>query len=636
MAFVRAGADAARADGSRAAPFATLTAALEHAPDDGVVLVARGTYRERLRIDRSVAVLGACAARVTLDGADLPSAGPVVVNALGEGVRVTLRGVTVRGAAAGVRAHSGAHVRVERVVVADCQADGLYAYEAGSVLEAVDSVVRGVRERTALLGGFGLDAFDGGAVRATDVAVERATAFGVAVRLRGEVTLERCVVRDTQRGAGGDSFGTVVRTGSSLAASETVFTENRTVNVSGQEGGATLTLRDVALLSGGDAPGGAGVQVYAGASLRAVGLQVLGARGVGVSALGAGTSAVLAGSLVRRTEQLAGNGGQGLVVDEGAALAASSTAVEASVAQGVLARGAGSALTLEGCAVRDTAAGPAQHNGAGLLAMAGASLRARGIVVERSVSFGLIAHGEGTTASLAGSAIRDTRHDAWGAAGKGAAVSVGASLDLTGVLVADSFEEGLFATAAGTRLAARDLLVLGTRPSDGGLGHAILIDGARSELDRVALQGCAGAGLLVSGSNRAEAPTAVRDLVVREVRPGTIRSVFEGATPRPFGPLVSYGIHANYGGAVAVTGALVDVGDLGLFNAGGELSLTDAVVSRQREGVGGYAAGTPPGATTLVRVVSVDNVDGALRLRNDLPAAASLGAPLDPCADGCL
>lgn len=378
------------------------------------------------------------------------------------------------------------------------------------------------------------------------------------------------------------------------------------------------------------------MQVYAGASLRAVGLQVVDARGAGLHAGGAGTTATVAGSLVRRTTPLAASGGQGLVVDDGAALHASSTAVEASTGQGVVARGAGTSLTLEGCAVRDTAAVPARRNGAGLVATAGAAVRGSGLVVERSVSFGLVAHGEGTAVSLAGSAIRDTRRDAWGGAGRGVAVSVGASLDLAGVLVADSFEDGVFATGAGARLAARDLLVLGVRPSDAGLGRGILVDGARAELDRVAVQNCAGAGLLVSGANRADAPTTARDLVVREVRPSTIRFVADGAAGRPFGPLVAYGVHTNFGGAAAVTGALLDAGELGLFNAGGELRLSDAVVSRQREGLGAYAAGTPAAATSLVRVVSVDNVDGALRRRDDLPTAASLGAPVDPCADGCL
>lgn len=452
VVYVRAGSDAAAADGSRAAPFATLGAALTRLADGGAALVARGAYRERIRIDRSVAIVGVCAAGVTLDGASLPSAGPVVVNVLGEGVRVTLSGLTVRGAAAGVRSHFGAHVRVERAVVTDCEIAGLYAYEPGSTLEVASSVVRGVREREALLGGFGLHAFDGGAVRATDVAVEAATAIGVAARDRGDVSLERCVVRGTQRGAGGDSFGAEVKAGAALTATATAFVDHRSVGVSAHDEGARVDLHDVAVRAGG---GGLGVQVYAGASLRAVGLQVVDARGAGLHAGGAGTTATVAGSLVRRTTPLAASGGQGLVVDDGAALHASSTAVEASTGQGVVARGAGTSLTLEGCAVRDTAAVPARRNGAGLVATAGAAVRGSGLVVERSVSFGLVAHGEGTAVSLAGSAIRDTRRDAWGGAGRGVAVSVGASLDLAGVLVADSFEDGVFATGAGAPRRAR-------------------------------------------------------------------------------------------------------------------------------------------------------------------------------------
>ncbi len=634
--YVAAAGGAGAPDGSRAAPYSTLGAALDRVAEGGVVLVARGVYRERLRVTRSARVIGACAAGVTIDGADLASAGPVVVNVLGEGVDFSLRGVTLRGAAAGLRAHFGAHVRVEGAVVAGCQAIGLYAYEPGSTLEVTSSVVRDVREREPRLGGVGLVAFDRAVVRATDVVVEGATGFALHAESGASLAVASSVVRDTARGAGGDSFGAVVDEGASFSAVATVFTGHRSVGIAARGVGAVASLTDSVVGDGEPTAAAIAVQVHDGATLRATGLRVDGAQGTGVLVVGEGTSATFDGSLVRRTAPSTTGGGQGLIADDGASLRATATILSENTGQSALARGAGTSLSLEGSIVRDTAAAPRRHNGAGLLALEGAALRARGVVVERSVSFGVIAHGAGTSVDLAGVAIRDTRRDAWGYEGRGVLATFGASLDATGTLVSDSFEDGVAATAEGTRLTARDLMVLDVRASDAGLGRGVLVDGARVDLARVAVWGCVGAGLLVSGSERGGTQTEIRDLLVRDVRPGTVRFVLDGARRIPFGAIVSLGLHANFGGEATVTGALIDVGGLGLFNAGGTLRLSDAVVSRQREGMGAFAAGTPESATTLVRVRSVDNVDGSLRRRDDLPAAASLGAPVDPCADGCL
>ncbi|HCF56591.1 MAG TPA: hypothetical protein DFS52_01170, partial [Myxococcales bacterium] len=93
---VQASAAAADADGSEERPFATIGAALAGARDGDTLAVRPGTYRETLSIEREVTLRGTRAAVVApADGAQV---------AIDARARSTIEGLSVRGAAVGLRA----------------------------------------------------------------------------------------------------------------------------------------------------------------------------------------------------------------------------------------------------------------------------------------------------------------------------------------------------------------------------------------------------------------------------------------------------------------------------------------------------------------------------------------------------
>jgi hypothetical protein len=93
---IRANAEAAGADGSDERPFPNIGAALEAARDGDTLELRPGIYREALRVEREVTLRGTRAAIIApADGAEF---------AIEARARTTIEGLSVRGAAIGLRA----------------------------------------------------------------------------------------------------------------------------------------------------------------------------------------------------------------------------------------------------------------------------------------------------------------------------------------------------------------------------------------------------------------------------------------------------------------------------------------------------------------------------------------------------
>lgn len=125
--YVRAGADAASADGTRAHPFAGPAAALASLPSgEGAVVIAAGGYVITAPLVARAPVLFVGAGPSSEGGTVFEAGAATVVRASGSAARVTLRGLLIRGtsvssdggaASASIVAEVGAALRVENVAI---------------------------------------------------------------------------------------------------------------------------------------------------------------------------------------------------------------------------------------------------------------------------------------------------------------------------------------------------------------------------------------------------------------------------------------------------------------------------------------------------------------------------------------
>lgn len=102
---------AAPADGSEARPFPSLAAALERAPSGALLQVGEGTFRERLVIARPVVLMGRGAGKTRI----VPPDGSEAAIEVRGADHVQLYGLSVEGAAVGVRITGGSGHRLENV-----------------------------------------------------------------------------------------------------------------------------------------------------------------------------------------------------------------------------------------------------------------------------------------------------------------------------------------------------------------------------------------------------------------------------------------------------------------------------------------------------------------------------------------
>jgi hypothetical protein len=635
VVHVSAGADAAGADGSEAHPYPSVAEGVLHAGAVGWVLVAAGEYRERYTLTgaRSVHVVGACAARVTLGTPDPvdPEVATVLVD--GPGAVLDLRGVTITGGARGVEVERGGVLRLAAAVVADNRGQGVLAGGAGTQMELTGSAVRGTRALADGTRGEGVVAYAGASLRATGVTVQGNASAGILANGAGtQVELTASAVGATRPdAAGAGGVGLAVQGRASLRATGVVVDGSASAGVSANGAGTLVELTGGVVRgspTGGDGAGGYGLVVNTGASLRATGVGVEGSAQVGVLALGAGTRVELAACAVRGTRPARdGSLGIGLQTQGGASLRAAGVLVDGNAYAGAIATGAGSQVDLTGSVVRGTRPLADGTAGFGLVATGGARLAVGGVVVDGNAHAGVVANDPGTRVEVSASVVRNTHATAAGTYGRGADAELGAALSLTGVLLADNTE--LAATALGGELLLADTLVVGVSPNARGFGVGLYARrGARVEGTRAAFQGVAGAGLvalpLLGGAGTS---VTVTDLFVRDVRPSTVRFNESGSTGEAVGRAVAYGLHPGPGCTIDVSRAVLDRGGLGLFNAAGTVRVRRGVIANQGEGVGAVDLATPADATVLDGVALVGNASDAIPRRDDLPTASQLPAP---------
>jgi hypothetical protein len=333
--FVDASYAGGDGDGTIARPWPAIGPAVAAAPPGAVVAIAAGTYTEDIvLLGKPVRLRGVCPERVAIvaTGAEL---GAVGVRAGADGTE--LRGVAIRGPAAGVVLFDVASVVLDRVWIHDTTSQGVHAEHVSvpTGFELRGSLLEGTREVGVF--GSGVEAVvDGTVVRATQpqagvagrgVTMQSDDDAGVASMLTisasvvegshevgvyvsgSQATLDAVLVRDTQVQPADGRFGRGIVIGESgggmgsfTTIRSSVVERSHTTGI--QIVGATATIewtvvRDVMLadLNAFGISAGSPSGVPASLSLRGALVERAHSIGVGVT----GSSATLEGLLVRDT-----------------------------------------------------------------------------------------------------------------------------------------------------------------------------------------------------------------------------------------------------------------------------------------------------------------------------------------------
>ena len=546
-------------DGSAEWPYRTIQQGADEA-DGGLVAVAAGTYVENLELDGDhdgVEIAGRCAELVVIDGSGEEAPGVLVT-----GGEVGIRAVTVTGGWRGIEVVAGlfasARLVARGLLLEGNHYTGLSAAYAGTSVDLEDVTVRNTQPLPDGAMGWGVDVEVGASLIARGLLLEGNHQVGLfALHAGTSVDLEDTVIRDTQPlpdGTGGWGVGVVE--GASLFARGLLLEGNHDVGLFAAHAGTTVDLEDATVRDTQPLPdgtGGLGISVQDGASLLAWGLLLEGNHDVGLFAYGAGTTVDLEDAMILDTQPLAdGTRGAGIAVHDGASLIAWGLLLEGNHDLGLFAEDAGTTVDLQDATVRDTQPLPDGTSGRGVGVQDGASLVARGLLLDGNHDVGLFAYGAGTTVDLEDAMILDTQPLADGTRGRGISVQDGASLVARGLLLDGNHDVGLLVMDAGTTVDLEDATIRDTQPlPDGTNGRGISVqDGASLVARGLLLEGNHEVGLRASDAG---ATVDLEDATVRDTQ------------PRPDG-IFGRGINVQAGASLVARGLLLEGNhDVGLF-----------------------------------------------------------------------
>jgi Right handed beta helix region len=303
-------------DGSRAAPWTTIAAALAHAAAGARVVLAAGTYPEPIVPTRSVTVVGRCPSMVTVSGTTGTTPSIVQVNAAAGDV--TLEGLTLSGNGEGVYADGGT-VHLDGVVVDGAKSTGVDLLN-GATATLHHVVVRATQTTTAQSGGGGLEA-QGSTITIAQSAFVDLHGEGVDASNDGAVTIEDSLFQRVTHLTGNGAKGNAIDVGFQVTvqASDVAVTECDGVPFSTRDTKASL-LTDSFFDLPATQFATAGVVVLVGfstplaATLTVDGLVVAGGKSYGISV--DGTGVVVSRTLVK---DVTGDGGAAFGVQDGGA-----------------------------------------------------------------------------------------------------------------------------------------------------------------------------------------------------------------------------------------------------------------------------------------------------------------------------
>lgn len=472
-------------DGTEAGPMGSVQEAADAAAaEGGLVAVSAGVYAESLALGKEhdgVRIVGRCAAMVTLDGSDQPAP---AIQIDGREAQLEIGGIGVTGGTVGVWSER-AVVDLHDVDVFGNEENGVLVL-SGEVAVS-DSVVRETYAKRDGSYGQGIEVESGGHVTVTGSVISGNVQVGVMATGEGtEVSLTRCEISDTQASpSGGGGEGLTALDGATLVAEDCLVAGNRETGALVAAASMTLVRSRVEDTVPGQLGFGRGASSQEAGILTLTDTTLAGNTELGVYATGAGTLVVLEGTTVSDTrvnplaETVEAMKGHGVFAELGASVTMTGSLVTGNVEDGVLASDVGTLVDMSDTTVSDTVEGD-QGIGRGVEVLSGASLIGRRVVIERNVESGLVARDAGTQVTLTESSITDTLLHSEGHLGRGATIADGASLSASACTIAGNVEIGLAAIGAGTTVTLDDVDLSGNLPlADGTFGRGLEVeDGA--------------------------------------------------------------------------------------------------------------------------------------------------------------
>ncbi len=504
------------ADGSKTAPFKTISHALALSASGATIAVAAGTYAESLDIAKPAAIFGRCAALVAIIGADKQSV--VVVDTTEVAGDVSLTGVRISGKARGMSLYGGPKVKLSRVFIADTQEIGLYVDGTTAVLDA-DSVViaRTQAKEPKKTFGLGLDIEHGARATVKNMRLSANHWSGLYVADAGShLQATGLLVDGTESGASDGLLGDglVVNGGAQavVAAGRLHGNSNKGLRVLGHasELRAMRLLVDATRPHKADQTTGAGASAQDGATLILQFARLTGNRAWGLAAESSATIVdathlLIDGTLPRLMD---GRSGFGAWANSAAELRLTDARFSANHQAGLLVEDDGTALLARQFLVDATLAQTLDKRyGQGVAVQKGAhAIIYQGRLTQNRTS-GLNIGGSGTKFAaqfLLVDATLPRQLDQ--SAGFGLSVDAGAYVRLQDVRLSGNHTRGLMAYDATTKVEALHLLVDGTvgQASDGVFGLGVSVQGgAQMNLWDGRLSGNRDFGLVVDGQGSA-------------------------------------------------------------------------------------------------------------------------------------
>lgn len=514
-------AAATAGDGTEAAPFATLTEAVDALADaGGTVQIAEGSYLETLSLGGEADGLvlnGRCAELVTLDASAGEDDSVALLLDARHATEVQLGGMVIRGGKGGGIGILGGVLTLTEVALAENRRFGLYLDSSAAEVSATALRITDTTPPRGDTSGRGVHLQRGARLDCADCTVERSVEAGLFV-VESSVVLEGGGVFDTETTPGG-SFGMGIELALGSDATLTDVTVEGSHYLGIEVDGSTLSASGV-VVSGtattGDGEGGAGLyltgdaaaswtggsltqnEVYQaaveeGGTLTLTDTTISGGGGTGRGLLVSGGEATLTDTTLSAIPTLALSVTAGeahlvrVVVDgtlpsaEGARgvevsghLDAVDSTIRNNAGLGLLVRGAGAEGVLDGCVVSGSQLS-GEEGGYGLGVSGGGRLEVQNTEVTNNVELGIWVT-DGGQATLDDVTVSGTLPDAYDENGIGLAVTDGGSVAADGLVIVENQTLGVLVD--GGTAGFTDLTVSDTRVAvDGGYGRGMTVQG---------------------------------------------------------------------------------------------------------------------------------------------------------------
>jgi hypothetical protein len=350
----------------------------------------------------------------------------------------------------GINADYKATVSITGSVVEDSATIGLTVFNSSTKMTITDSLVRGPAEGSTTSGGRGAQVLGGGLLELLRTRIEDSRTLGVSVESDGSMAnISSSVIRTTRpEYTGSTAIGLQVFGMGRANLDNTLVEESTGVGIAVTDAGSTVALARVQCSQTsaipGENPSGAGIQVSDGATLSMTDSLIKDADLVGLLVGGAGSNALVAGSLIKDINSAVGYYlGIGILAVKGAQVRLETSTITDVDESGLGAGEAGTAVEIYRSTIQKVGRGAASERGRGLEVQEGASVSVIGSHFYDMRDAHISTVHEGSTLSLAGSVLGKTTGHEDGAHGEAVQVAFGAQANLYRSLVTDVRTSGI-------------------------------------------------------------------------------------------------------------------------------------------------------------------------------------------------